>query len=273
MSISTKINIVEIKWLEKLSYECQRIFQPCHIPSHDFEHHKRVWTQAKLLLKSIENTGYIFDISFIENLIVVCFFHDTGLTINLGEDHGKASRELCRSFFNGHPNLEPEGFEEILQTIEFHENKNYTANLPASFSLLSVFAVADDADAFGYIGVYRYAEIYLMRNITPEDLAQKVLANLENRFNNIKIQYGNLKLYFSVLEQEYLKTRCFYNELKLSYSTNSQNYTSAIIHIIQKEIIENKKMPHQVWMDQLNYNNLPDTTDFIHKLLTEKNEI
>ena len=34
--------------------------------------------------------------------------------------------------------------------------------------LLTVLSVADDLDAFGFTGIYRYSEIYLTRGINPD---------------------------------------------------------------------------------------------------------
>ena len=36
--------------------------------------------------------------------------------------------------------------------------------------LLTILSVSDDLDAFGYIGIYRYTEIYLTRGIDPEKI-------------------------------------------------------------------------------------------------------
>ena len=33
----------------------------------------------------------------------------------------------------------------------------------------TILSVADDLDAFGFTGIYRYLEIYLTRGINPED--------------------------------------------------------------------------------------------------------
>ena len=37
-------------------------------------------------------------------------------------------------------------------------------------NLLTILSVADDLDAFGFIGIYRYSEIYLTRGIDPEKI-------------------------------------------------------------------------------------------------------
>ena len=125
MSLHTALTLVEAKWLDKLSLECQRIFQNHHIPSHDFEHHNRVWQNLKLLITNLVNTGQSFDEKTIESLIIACFFHDTGLTRTLDEKHGSASRDLCQAYFESNLASRPGNLNEILYIIENHENKNY----------------------------------------------------------------------------------------------------------------------------------------------------
>jgi hypothetical protein len=271
MSIENKIQLIENKWLSPLTEECKRIFKNHHIPSHDHEHSKRVWTNAKLLLRSIDESGYKLNEQSIGSIIIACFFHDTGLSSTIGEQHGKASREFCNNFFKLYPHLIPENLTEILDIIEYHEDKDYFNTPKNHFSLNSILAVSDDSDAFGYIGVYRYAEIYLMRNIQPQDLANKVLINLENRFNNIKLQFYSLSHFFRQIEKKYDITRTFYSHLLGFYLNNSHNYSAEIIQIIKFEIITNKKCPNEVWLEALKTVANQESIEFLNKLMQEIN--
>ena len=40
-----------------------------------------------------------------------------------------------------------------------------------------MLSVADDLDAFGFTGIYRYSEIYLMRGINPNQLGHLIIEN------------------------------------------------------------------------------------------------
>ena len=273
MSVLAKISEIEDKWHALLGAECKRIFENHHIPSHNASHHERVWANAKLLIRAMGNTRHGFSSLSIESLITACFFHDTGLTVTIDEKHGKASSDLCNNFLKAIPDLIPESIDEILSAIEFHENKEYLKENANPFSLLSILSAADDADAFGYIGIYRYAEIYLMRQISIQHLASIVLANLDSRFNNIKKQYQNFTEFYMQMEQNYLIARNFYTDLQRGYLTNSANYTQSIIQIIQTEIIEKHKLPIYVWLEQLNKPNSLETIDFIYKIIQEHNGV
>ncbi len=47
--------------------------------------------------------------------------------------------------------------------------KDYTSKR-GSNDLLTVLSVADDLDAFGFAGIYRYSEIYLMTGYKPQSI-------------------------------------------------------------------------------------------------------
>ncbi|HBZ20410.1 MAG TPA: hypothetical protein DEO60_04715 [Bacteroidales bacterium] len=57
--------------------------------------------------------------------------------------------------------------------------------------VLKILSVADDLDAFGYIGIYRYLEIYIARNIRPEVIGEEIRKNALRRFQNFEIKYRN----------------------------------------------------------------------------------
>ena len=45
--------------------------------------------------------------------------------------------------------------------------------------------MADDMDALGITGIYRYAEIYLKRDVPLKDLGRNILRNSFNRYRNM----------------------------------------------------------------------------------------
>ena len=240
ISIIEIIKDVENKWLKSLLSFNKQLFSFTYIPSHDHTHHLRVWLNAKELICSLSNYKVEINYIFVERLIIACMFHDTGLTVTLDEKHGAASRRICEDYFS--ELIQPINFNEILNAIEFHEDKKYIKNSTSKNSIYSILAASDDIDAFGYIGIYRYAEIYLMRNIKMDEMGQKVLSNLESRFRNIESIYGQIEPFFSLTKQKYNIVHDFYLSLK-----NSNKNCFEILQIIENELITGKKDSFLVW--------------------------
>jgi hypothetical protein len=142
------------------------------------------------------------------------------------EDHGRLSREACEQWFreNGH-NL-PDRYEEILKAIELHDRKDeqvYDSFQPGnSPKILAFLSVADDLEALGTIGIYRYAEIYLKRGIPMDELGNRILENAGNRFNKIlegcRLCHGILEEY----QNQYDELKSFYKQYILQVQLTSQ---------------------------------------------------
>ncbi len=167
--------------------ECRKLFAGNPIPSHDHRHHERVWVNASLLLERLYSAGMATDSRLAVKAIVAAFYHDTGLTVNHGADHGRESRAICSLFLKKH-GFTPEESLEILDAVEMHDNKEYPGlNDPSS--LASVISVADDMEAFGEEGIERYTEIYSMRGIKPGEMPGLIITNVSSRFNHLKSTY------------------------------------------------------------------------------------
>ena len=82
----------ENKWLHELLTYNKSLFLEKNIPSHDEFHHFRVWKIARNLVESLADKGFEFESKELEAMLIAVFFHDTGLTITIDENHGKASR-------------------------------------------------------------------------------------------------------------------------------------------------------------------------------------
>jgi hypothetical protein len=111
------------------------------------------------------------------------------MSVNQGPEHGFHSRILAEKFFRLN-NIPESFFSDILPVIENHDKKDYnTDNI--SFTPVSVLAVADDLDAFGFTGIYRYSEIYLARGVPYDSLGDMVLENASKRFDNFISLFGS----------------------------------------------------------------------------------
>lgn len=182
------LQVTEDKYLASLYSHVKEIFATEALPSHNEEHHLRVWNIARKLIEELSIRGIVIDQKSMEELIIAIFFHDTGMSINRDEDHGKESKQLCVKWMESNQIPLNDSSEKILHAIEHHDDKSYmfapgltTGN---SVNLLTILNICDDLDAFSYSGIYRYSEIYLLRGISIEELGQQVISNASRRFGN-----------------------------------------------------------------------------------------
>ena len=184
--IHSHIESSEKKWLNLIFTFLKEKFEISPLPSHDHYHHLRVWQNARLILEQLTYKGGNPDYVFVESLLISCMFHDVGMINTMEKNHGKESKEICIEFFNTKD--KPSDLLSILEAIERHDDKSYSGFGPlihnSKINLITALNIADDLDAFGFIGVYRYTEIYLMRGIPFEDLGLKIIANLSGRFRH-----------------------------------------------------------------------------------------
>ena len=119
--------------------------------------------------------------------------HDIGMSVDPGIRHGRYSRELCWQFLSKNK-LPPGDWKIVLEAIENHDNKDY-AGINSMNKVLQVLSVADDLDAFGYIGIFRYSEIYLTRGTDPKKIGYLIRENAGKRFENFISTFGyNIEL-------------------------------------------------------------------------------
>ncbi len=207
------IEKAEKEWLNKLYNFCKSVFSKSKIPSHDHNHHYRVWVYCKEILTALYPNNNI-NYELIEGCIIASFFHDTGLSNTVNEFHGQESKKICQDYFKN-KNLEtPKNFSDILWAIEKHDDKNYQPKKQEAESLLSIICNADDLDAFGNIGVIRYTEIYLLRGIEMSELPELVIQNIDNRFRHFKNTYKDYPELYKKHQTRYLITRKFFKELQ-----------------------------------------------------------
>ncbi|MGD0341861.1 MAG: HD domain-containing protein, partial [Bacteroidales bacterium] len=178
--------------------------------SHDLSHHRRVWEYARELLQNIGPEEINTNNLFIEKLIIACYLHDIGMSVDTGERHGRHSRKLCEQFL-AENDLNPSDYTDVLDAIENHDNKDYTDS-PVNDRLLMLLSVADDLDAFGYIGIYRYIEIYLARGIQPDKIGSIIRDNAARRFRNFESIFGRFPELISKHRIKFLVLDNFFKE-------------------------------------------------------------
>jgi len=186
-SLLQTLDLLENKWLDILKKECLRCFSNNFLPSHDCSHHARVWNYARQIILSAGNR-YLLSAEETEILLLACFFHDTGMSIDPGPRHGQFSRNLCSDFLQRTGTVIPEA-DILLSIVAEHDQKDTmeaAGEKDMKSRLLALLHVADDLDAFGATGIYRYTEIYLIRGIPSRNIPGNILPNLESRFNRMR---------------------------------------------------------------------------------------
>ncbi len=158
------------------------------LASHGIGHHRRVWNYAKELTLLLIDRHLIEDSFSPSKMIIACYLHDIGMSVDSGIRHGHHSREICTRFLEKR-NLKISSYDDVLQAIENHDNKEYITSA-GKHNLLTILSVADDLDAFGFTGIYRYSEIYLMRGINYRDIGNLIKENVKGRFDNFVKTFG-----------------------------------------------------------------------------------
>ena len=189
MNLAERIESAEYKYRQKLEEYFIKKWGDTALFSHDITHHRRVWHYAKELLSEAEkNEGP--GISFYpDKLLIACYLHDLGMSVDISERHGVHSSNFCREFISINGFSESE-FDGVFFAIENHDNKEYSLK-DNSVNLLSLLTIADDLDAFGHIGILRYFEIYLKRGIHPSEIGYKIRDNASKRLTNFRSVFGN----------------------------------------------------------------------------------
>jgi len=223
------IDRAETAWLDILYSNAAQLFQNSTLPSHDHSHHMRVWNLGKTILRELSTFNPDCSYPLVEGVLIATFFHDLGMVYSSREDHGKLGSDLCHTWFSKWNKNLPERFQEILRAIELHDQKNL--QIYASFSrenppeILGILSVADDLEALGTIGIYRYAEIYLQRGIPLEELGERILVNAATRFKNLS---AGCKLCPSIIEKyrrEYEELCLFFEQYRRQIAVTSDAKT------------------------------------------------
>ena len=182
MKITGTIESAEKQYKQILEDFFISVYNEKSLSSHGIDHHRRVWNYSKELLELIPLKNIAKTSQLASELIIASYLHDIGMSVDPGVNHGGHSRDLCAQFLIKN-NLPQNDWQVVLEAIENHDNKDYTSNTSMS-ELLKILSVADDLDAFGYTGIFRYSEIYLTRGIDPKKIGYMIMENAEKRFDN-----------------------------------------------------------------------------------------
>ncbi len=247
------------------------IFDKETLASHGLDHHRRVWSYARELLFLLAEHKHITDTFLPSKLIIACYLHDIGMTIDTGIVHGHHSKDLCIRFLNEN-NLNQSDYSEVLFAIEKHDDKEYLTNTTDNH-LLTILSVADDLDAFGILGIYRYCEIYLARGLDPHRIGYLILKNANVRFEN----FANIFSFSENLVQKHRKRflilKTFfseYNKQALTYKFETDNPLGycGVIDILYASL-KNKIMIYDILYSHFTNSDDPIIKRFFNELKSE----
>jgi hypothetical protein len=218
MDLSREIFTAETWFRAKLEEFFLSVFPVTKLESHGLDHHRRVWAYTKGLLLYPGTENYILKELLPQKLIIAAYLHDIGMVSDSGPKHGIHSRNLCERFLE-YNDLNLSAHTDLLEAIEYHDDKEYRLS-QSGYPLLQILSVADDLDALGYTGIYRYTEIYLMRNVGYEVLGDRILKNVTTRYGNLEKLYGDQPGFVARHQPRFEAIKGFCN----SYSEQAAGY-------------------------------------------------
>jgi len=172
---------------------------------------------------------------------------------SLSKEHGKISRHICKSYFQTSSITAPSGFDKVLQAVENHDQKDYAGvnRVQNEFDLKKFLNIADDLDALGVVGAYRYLEIYLLRNTKIELLPETILTNLGARFQHFSDTFADDPSFIKAQSHRYVNARNYFKDLNMQLKLveyNPEFYLGPIgvVNYIKNEIIGNKRKLREV---------------------------
>lgn len=219
MNINAQIEEAERLYKNTLEDFLLRAMSGVNLESHGPDHHRRVWAFAKQVITSRRFINNGTDKDFVKKLLIASFLHDSGMVVDTGPRHGIHSRSFCEKYLSEIGDRTDVNID-LLEAIEHHDNKEYNTKSARS-SLEEVLNIADDMDAFGYIGIYRYLEIYLERKITYKSVGEEIRNNAAGRYRNIELTLKSDPRLIGIHQIRYMILDSFFSQ----YNTEVQSYS------------------------------------------------
>lgn len=158
---------------------------------HGIHHARRVTQNAFQLL---ENEPSQWKEETIIEIALACLFHETGMTQTKNHFHSHESILIFNQYLNKLQHLplinqlSHDSMARIENAIRLHETKEISIHRDFVSEIVNQ---ADNIDAFGFVGVFRYLAIYDQRGWTLDDMIQgkdnklNLLKNLDKRFQSL----------------------------------------------------------------------------------------
>jgi hypothetical protein len=271
MNLTGTIESAERQFRQILEEFFISVYDEKSLPSHGIDHHRKVWNNAKEILSALYKRKHRVSSGLVSSVIIASYLHDLGMSVDRGFRHGIHSRDFTVRFLSDY-NLDVHDFPGLLDAIENHDKKDYDV-LEDTNDLLTILSVADDLEAFGFTGIYRYSEIYLTRGINPVILGKMIIENAEKRFRHFRDTFGDYGELFQKHEKRYNVLIDFftdYNKWVPSYQFNFSNPSGhcGVIELFMKMTEENTDLEHFI-NQQDRYQNDREISWFINGLKSE----
>jgi HD superfamily phosphodiesterase len=270
METAAFIMSAETRYIKMLEEYFISVYEEKLLPSHGLSHHRRVWKLAKEIIL-LPDHHYKINPEIIPGLLIACFLHDIGMSVDSSPRHGRCSMQLCKTFLQKN-NLNEKDFPDLLQAILDHDNKDYT-NDEFNPDLLTILSVSDDLDAFGITGIYRYLEICITRRTNVLTLGRLIRENASKRFDHFE-KSGFPETFKARHRQRYRVLDNFFAEYEkqvIYYEFNGRNPEQycGIEEIISSFVREKKDLFD--FLNEPEYNNYdPVIRSFFEKLYKEQ---
>ncbi len=271
MNLTGPIESAEHQFKQILEEFFISVYEENSLPSHGIKHHRRVWNHAKELTLILGEQNLIKDLNIPFSLIIACYLHDLGMSVDRGVKHGRHSMELCRKFLSDN-NLNENDFPGLLQAVLNHDNKDYRESAEVN-ELLTILSVADDLDAFGFTGIYRYLEIYLMRGEQTRTLGREIRENAGKRYIHFEETFVFSESLVSKHRKRYEILDHFFSEYEKQvpfYRFNGVHHEGycGVADLIMKVINEGKNLNEIINNPEIHYND-PVIRWFFNGLISE----
>jgi HD superfamily phosphodiesterase len=242
MNVTVIFESAELQFKQILEDFFVKVYDEKSLSSHGIDHHRRVWNYAREISLFLFRNNILSDPLIPSNLIIACYLHDIGMSIDKGIRHGQHSRDLCTIFLKEN-NLKESDYDDVLLAIENHDNKEYYAS-EEKYDLLTILSAADDLDAFGFTGIYRYAEIYLARDIDRNEIGDLIKGNASKRFENFERSFKVIDTLVDKQRLRYQLLDTFFSEYTIQlrdYKFGHQKPSGycGVVEFLQK-VLQNK---------------------------------
>jgi len=271
MNLTALIESAEHQFKQILEEFFISVYDEKSLASHGLDHHRRVWKYAKEITLFLGHKNLTQDLTLTDKLIIACYLHDIGMSVDKGFRHGNHSRTLCSLFLQKN-NLDESEYQDVLLAVENHDNKEYKV-ASEKYDLLTILSAADDLDALGFTGIYRYAEIYLLRDINLNDIGHLIKENASTRFKHFEKSFRILDELIEIQTGRYILLDSFYTEYNNQlpdYVFGSRNPTGycGVVEIIN-DIVTKKTTLQSILIGSLNHSDDQIISWFITGLITE----
>ena len=230
-----------------------------------------VWSIAKQLLTLLPSADINSTSQIPPKLLIASYMHDIGMSVETGIRHGVHSRNMCVEFLKNN-NLHPDDYLDVLEAIENHDRKEYPPGA-VNNEILKILSVADDLDAFGFTGIFRYIEIYLARGVKPVEIGYLIKKNAAKRFDHFIQTFGFTDSIVVKHRKRYTILENFFSEYNIQAATyqfggkNPSGYCGVVE--MQLHMINNKLALKDFLNGGVNYKNDPIISWYFSEIAKE----